>query len=252
MRLFVLALFLIPLHLQAACNRVQPGWLWNYDGEIASKNRIRMTLIFGEREISGVYFYASHLKDIPLRGRMLDGNRLVLEEFGSGVTASARFEAEFPEKDSQSKFGDSPLQCEVIRGTWIKPGVATSPVRLEQESGTSGSLKSRYGIIGVRDPEKLHNNSQAFWLAVKNEDRKTVAALIRYPIHIDTGSGRKRYTAQAELLADYERIFTPRFREEIGKGLPRNMFVRGEGAMLGNGQVWFGSDGRVKTLNNYY
>jgi hypothetical protein len=58
-----------------------------------------------------VYFYASQRKDIPLKGRMLDGNRLVLEEFDSAGIAIARYEAEFP--------------------------------------------------------EKLHHNSQAFWLAVK-------------------------------------------------------------------------------------
>ena len=248
----ILILFLVPLQLQAACNRVQPGWLWNYEGEIASKYRIRMTLIFGELEITGVYFYASQFKDIPLRGRMLDGNRLVLEEVNSAGATSARFEAEFPEKDPQSKFGDSSLQCEVIRGTWSKPGGSAMPVSLAQESGTSGSLKSRYGIIGVSDPEKLHRNSQAFWLAVKTDDRKTATALIRYPIRVDTGAGRKSYTAATELLTDYDLIFTPRFREEIAKGFPRNMFVRGEGAMLGNGQVWFSSDGKVKTLNNYH
>jgi hypothetical protein len=250
--LIVILLFLIPLQLHAVCNRVQPGWLWNYEGEIAHKYRIRMTLIFGEQDIAGVYFYASQRKDIPLKGRMLDGNRLVLEEFDSAGIAIARFEAEFPEKDPKSKFGDSSLQCEVIRGIWSKPGGSMIPVFLEQESGNSGSLKSRYGIIGVSNPEKLHHNSQAFWLAVKNDDRKTAAALVRYPIRVDTAAGRKRYTTASELLTDYELIFTPRFREEISKGLPRNMFVRGEGAMLGNGQVWFGSDGRVKALNNYH
>ena len=29
------------------------------------------------------------------------------------------------------------------------------------------------------------------------------------------------------------------------------MFVRDEGAMLGNGWVWFGADGKATALNNF-
>ena len=117
------------------------------------------------------------------------------------------------------------------------------------EGGTAGSLKSRYGAIGVRDPEALHRNSHAFWRAVQREDRKAAARLIRYPILVDTAAGPRRYTSAEQLLADYDLIFTPGFRELIAQGLPRHMFVRDQGAMLGHGQVWFGADGKVTALN---
>ena len=248
----VLCLLLGPRLALAACSKTQPGWMWNYEGAIADTHRIRMTLIFGASEITGVYFYASQLKDIPLRGRMIDGTRVMLEETDADGAVSARFEAEFPVKDPGGKFGDSELQCEVIRGTWSKAGNAAGlPVYLSMESGTAGTLANRYAALGVDDPEKLHRNTQAFWLAVKRDDRKAVSALIRYPIRIDTAAGRRRYAAAQNLLADYELIFTPGFREAIASGLPRNMFVRSEGAMLGSGQVWFGADGRVTELNNY-
>jgi len=250
--MILLCLLLLPVQTFAACSKNQPGWLWNYNGEMAGKYRIRMTLVFAGEEVSGVYFYASSLKDIPLRGRMLDATHVLLEELDAAGNAVASFRAEFPEKAPESAFGDSALECEVIRGTWSKAGSDTSlPVYLQMEGGTSGSIKHRYAAIGVRDPESLHRNSQAFWLAVKREDRKTAASLIRYPIRVDTSAGRKRYASADELLADYELIFTPAFRESIAKGLPRNMFVRDQGAMLGSGQVWFGADGKVTALNNY-
>jgi hypothetical protein len=183
---------------------------------------------------------------------MLDATHVLLEELDASGKPVATFEAEFPEKDLESAFGDSALECEVIRGTWSKIGEdKTLPVYLQMEGGSAGSIKHRYAAIGVRDPETVHRNSQAFWLAIKKDDRKTAASLIRYPIRVDTTAGRKRYASAEELLADYELIFTPRFREDIAKGLPRNMFVRGEGAMLGSGQVWFGADGKVTALNNY-
>ncbi len=247
--LFLLAL---PLPAFAVCKNSQPGWMWNYEGTLGDTLRIRMTLIFGETDVTGVYFYASQLKDIELRGRMIDATHVLLEELDASGATTARFEAEFPEKDPKSKFGDSELQCEVIRGTWTKTGAGTAlPVYLSMEGGTAGSLNNRYAALGVQDPEILHRNAQAFWRAVKSEDRKAAASLIRYPIRIDTSAGRKRYTSVAQLLPDYDLIFTPRFREEIAKGLPRNMFVRDAGAMLGSGQVWFGADGKVTALNNY-
>ena len=214
-----LALSGSPAPSWAACTKVQPGWLWNYEGHLAGQHRIRMTLVFGAGEVTGVYFYASQLKDIVLRGRMLDATRLELEELDPAGRPAARFEVEFPEQAPQSKFGTSPLQCEVIRGFWRKVGADTSlPVLLEMEGGTSGSVKSRYAAIGVRDPETVHRPAQAFWHAVKSDDRKTAARLIRYPIRVSTAAGPRRYTSAEQLLADYELIFTPRFRELIAQG----------------------------------
>ena len=248
--LVALSAGLLPSPSWAACTKVQPGWLWNYEGHIAGQHRIRMTLVFGQGEITGVYFYATQLKDIALRGRMLDATRVVLEELDAGGQPTARFEAEFPEAAPQSKFGSSALQCEVILGTWRKVGGDTAlPVLVEMDGGTAGSVKSRYGAIGVRDAETLHRNAQAFWRAVQRDDRRTAARLIRYPIRVDTTAGLRRYTAAEQLLADYELIFTAGFRQAIAQGLPRNMFVRDQGAMLGHGQVWFGADGRVTALN---
>ena len=248
--LLALCAGILPTLSWAACTKVQPGWLWNYEGHIAGQHRVRMTLVFGPSEITGVYFYASQLKDIALRGRMLDETRVVLEELDTAGQPTARFEAEFLETAPWSKFGASLLQCEVIRGTWRKIGADTAlPVLLEMDGGTAGSMKSRYGAIGVRDQEALHRNAQAFWRAVQRDDRVTAARLIRYPIRVDTTAGLRRYTAAEQLLADYERIFTPGFRQAIARGLPRNMFVRDQGAMLGDGQVWFGADGRVTALN---
>ena len=118
------------------------------------------------------------------------------------------------------------------------------------ESATSGSLQHRYGAIGVADDEVVHRRSQAFWKAVKTGDRATVAGLVQYPIFVQVDGRRTRLADPAALLAVYDKVFTPAFRDAIARGLPRNMFVRGEGAMLGDGQVWFGASGKVIALNN--
>jgi len=43
---------------------------------------------------------------------------------------------------------------------------------------------------------------------------------------------------------------TPEFQKAIASAVPRNMFVRDLGIMLGGGEVWFGPDGDVIALNN--
>jgi hypothetical protein len=85
-RLALLSLWLLgSVQAWAARTKVQPGWLWNYEGHIAGQHGVRMTLVFGSGEITGVYFHASQLKDIALRGRMLDATRVVLEELDAAA-----------------------------------------------------------------------------------------------------------------------------------------------------------------------
>lgn len=238
----------------AECVRVEPGRLWNYEGTIDGRLRVRMTLVFGATQLDGVYFYASQLRDIRLRGRIEHGRDLLLEELDPAGKVTATFTGTFPERDPGTRYGDSPLQCDVIVATWRKAGAAADvpglPVYLYSESSTAGSLGHRYGAIGVSDDEAVHRRSQAFWRAVKAGDRNTVVTLVRYPIDVRVGDRRRRINDAAGLLEVYDRVFTPEFVAAIAAGLPRNMFVRDEGAMLGDGQVWFGASGKVIALNN--
>jgi hypothetical protein len=75
--------------------------------------------------------------------------------------------------------------------------------------------------------------------------------LIRYPIEVHI-SGRRRTVGNAqELISQYDSIFSPAYRKAVADSMPRNMFARDQGIMLGRGEAWFGSDGRVIALNNY-
>jgi len=236
----------------AACERNEPGYVWNYDGEIGGKYRARMSLVFSGPALEGVYFYASQLRDIRLRGRIdEDGQRVLLEELNPDGSVNARFEGEFPTR-WPARYGESELQCEVITGRWSRTGAAGSqPFFFASESATAGSLKHRYGAIGVRDDEVVHRGAARFWRALEAGDRATVAAQVRYPIAVSLGGRSVRMKSSKEFLARYDELFHAEYREEILKGLPRNMFVRDQGAMLGSGSVWFGADGKVIAFGNF-
>jgi hypothetical protein len=165
---------------------------------------------------------------------------------------TGRIDARFVTRDPKGRYGDSELACEVIVGTWSKPdGTGAMTIYLSMEGGTAGSLTRRYGAIGVKDDEVVHRGAQRFWRAVSSDERATVAASLRYPIRVMLGGKVVRLAGPDDLLARYDAIFTPAYREAIGKALPRNMFVRDQGAMLGSGEVWFGADGRVTALSNF-
>jgi len=250
--IFALFLALIPTIADAVCGKSEPNWLWNYDGTIGSKYRVRMTLVFRGVDVSGVYFYASQLKDIQLSGRIINGTDIVLDEIDVTGKVVARFEGNFPEHDPRGRFGGSKLECETIIGSWHKLGTSeTLPVYLSMESGTGGTLTNRYSPAGASDDSIIHRNALLFWNAIKSGDKRTVASLVIYPIKVGISGGTKQINGPKELLANYDAIFSPRYREAIANALPYNMFVRDQGVMLGNGQVWFGPDGKVIALNNF-
>jgi hypothetical protein len=247
------ALFLMaPNFAKAVCtgSDLEPGWLWNYNGTIGDKYRVRLTLTVTHGEVSGVYFYSTQLKDIRVAGRVSDGRRLDLDELDAGGKVTARFEAEFPEHDPRGTVQGT-RHCEVIVGSWHKIDAAQKlPVYLSLQDGTSGTLTHMYAVAGAQDDSLIHRNAFRFWQAVTMGDKPTVASLIDYPIKVHVAGTLKTIRTRDELLSQYDAIFSPAYRKAISAAMPRNMFARDQGIMLGRGEVWFGANGRVIALNN--
>lgn len=227
--------------------------LRNYDGIVGDTSHVRMTITVNDHQIKGVYCYASQLMNITLRGRIFDGSRFVIDAFDSSERSIGRFDGEFPTKDPRGKFGDSELQCEVMVGTWYAGGNSseTLPFYLTLESETGGTLENRYSAAGAADDGLVDRNARRFWEAVKRGDKQTVASLVKYPITIYTKKGYTKIRNAESLIRNYDVIFTPDYVDAISKAVPKNMFVRDQGIMLGSGEVWFGPDGKVITLNNF-
>ena len=251
--LAALLAMLLPMHAQSACTWNEPGRIWDYTGSIDGKYPIRMSLVFGAGELNGVYVYASQLRDIRIRGNIGKDGSVRIDEYGADGRISARFTGRFPERDPQGRYGDSVLACEVLVGNWqmLDGKRAAMPFYLSAEGAISGRIDNRYGAIGATSNQAVHAPAEHFWRALKAGDRKAVAAEIRYPIKVTLNGKIKTLRNATELLAVYDAVFTPDYRKAIAAAIPRNMFVRDQGAMLGNGQVWFGANGKVIALNNF-
>ena len=246
-----ISLLLMPSLAKGVCGPkdLKSGWLWNYEGSIADKYRIRLTLTATQDGVEGVYFYATHLKDIRLSGRIVEG-RMTLDELDAAGTVTARFEGQFADRDPRGRFQGA-LRCEVITGSWRGPGDGKElPFYLSQESGSWGSLGHMYEVAGAKDDDAVHRCALRFRDAVVKGDKEMAASSIRYPIRVRVGTAVRSIRSRQELISNYDAIFQPAYRQAIAAALPRNMFARDQGIMLGNGQVWFGPDGRVIALNN--
>lgn len=74
---------------------------------------------------------------------------------------------------------------------------------------------------------------------IRANDRGAVARLVALPLRVN-GPGKPRtYRDRGSIERDFDRIFTPRVRQAILAQRPADIFVRDQGAMIGNGEVWF-------------
>ena len=51
--------------------------------------------------------------------------------------------------------------------------------------------------------------------------------------------GARTYRESASVERDFDRIFTPKVRRAIMAQRADRLFIRDEGAMIGDGEVWF-------------
>lgn len=89
--------------------------------------------------------------------------------------------------------------------------------------------------------------------AVKSPDKRKVAAMVRYPLLINTSNGRKQIGTSAQLIAEYDRLFTTSVRKAIEEQTAACLFANWQGVMIGDGEVWFDEQPngilKIKTLN---
>jgi hypothetical protein len=75
--------------------------------------------------------------------------------------------------------------------------------------------------------------------AVRAQDKREVAGMARYPLLINMPKRHRQIMTSAQLLAEYDRLFTTAIRKAIEEQTPERLFANWPGVMIGNGEVWF-------------
>jgi hypothetical protein len=225
----------------------------DYAGQLDGPLPIRMTLsIQADRRIAGSYFYVKHMKDIPIAGEMKEDHSIVLREYAEAGRVTGVFRGKFEGRDEAGKR----LAYDQIVGCWSKPD-GSSP-RLFRLAQSSGRLRqpgeNRYAVAGLTNDSEVERFAQRFMAALLSGDRSRVAAVIHLPIVVRVAGWPIKIRHKEVLLARFDSIFSPSFRQTLANAVPHAMFARDAGVMLGeHGEVWIGHrDGelRVVAINN--
>jgi hypothetical protein len=108
-------------------------------------------------------------------------------------------------------------------------------------------------MAGIDSPKDARNFHEHLKAAARNKDNDALAALVHYPLAMyDNGKVVHIYRSRKALLKNFSATFTPKVLKAIEDAKYETLFVRDQGAMIGDGEIWFvGWDGQVliKTIN---
>jgi hypothetical protein len=191
--------------------------------------------------VSGHYFYAKTLTDIPLTGGV-DGETLTLKEPGGGT-----FRLHLVSNDSARGQTLTFYNSTGLAGTWTQ-NAKTLPVTLGFSTAYDGGPRERhYGEITEQSDAVFEARAGQFLRAATRGDRAAAADAVSYPLRVN-GAPAKTIRNKAELLAQWNSVFSPALVAALREAVPHEMFVRQGMAMVGDGVVWFDDKG-AKVIN---
>jgi hypothetical protein len=89
--------------------------------------------------------------------------------------------------------------------------------------------------------------------SVKAPNKTEIAAMVQYPLYVNTDKGHRIVRSSSEFVKTYHRLFTPAIKRTIEKQVPECLFANRQGVMIGDGEVWFeelqNGSVNIKTLN---
>ena len=74
---------------------------------------------------------------------------------------------------------------------------------------------------------------------IRANDRGAVARLVALPLRVNGPGGPRTYRDRRSVERDFDQIFTARVRQAVLSQRPTDILVRDQGAMIGNGELWF-------------
>jgi hypothetical protein len=75
--------------------------------------------------------------------------------------------------------------------------------------------------------------------AIRTNDPRKIIGLVELPLRVNFRTGPRTYRDARSVERDFERMFTPKVRRAILDQRPDRLFTNYQGAMVGDGEVWF-------------
>lgn len=74
--------------------------------------------------------------------------------------------------------------------------------------------------------------------ALAKADARRVAALVHYPLRVNTLGAKTRQLSRTQLLKEFDAVFPPAVVKQVLDQDPTDLFRNYQGVMFGNGAVW--------------
>ena len=111
-----------------------------------------------------------------------------------------------------------------------------------------------YAVAGISNPAHVTQFLARLKQAMAADDHPAVAAMLKYPLTVNSSSERPiTYRGATAMSANYARVFTPEVKAAVAAATPGNLFVRDQGIMIGNGEIWMNEVGgtmKIITVNH--
>lgn len=231
---------------QAAAARVVPIGLTDYAGMVDGSKPVHFTFVGqADGRISGSYFLLNDLTPLRFEGKAIDAT-----SFSARVDVAKSDAAASPYlylKVSASSEGES-----LMGALYGENGAHQHSLALRLQSANSSltAEADRYAVAGATDATVIDANAQRFIQTAESGQPARMPALISFPLAYTNNGKRALIHTPAELETHYAAIFTPAFLTTLKNDTPRAMAANAQGIMLGKGDVWFDSSGKVIALNN--
>lgn len=145
---------------------------------------------------------------------------------------------------------ESPVASEVPAA--VEPESLALPLEKAEVAGSQG-VEDRLYLAGIENPQSAEDFVMQLRSAARQGDRPALANLVQYPFTTyNQGTPKKTYADAAELLQDFDAVFTETVLTEMRNAQYKQLFINDQGAMLGRGEVWFKQyeDGiKIKAIN---
>jgi len=218
----------------------QPGALQTYEfsGTVGTHPvGMSLTIRAATQFDVGHYFYVSQLKDIPLTGAE-NGPTLTLTEPGGGV-----FKLKLQGNGGVGGDGSDLSTSVGAGGTWTQGG-QTLPVKLSMDSAFAGAPGDHlYADVTSASDAAFEAMVKSFLSDVLAGNRAGAATRVSYPLAVNGGAHPMTVKSAAQLVANWDRIFTPALLDQLHTAVPHEMFVHESQAMVADGAAWFNAKG---------
>jgi hypothetical protein len=127
------------------------------------------------------------------------------------------------------------------------PGVRGAPTT----EPTTGPTDKQLHLAGFDNADEVREFLQRLQQAEAKGDREAIVTFVRFPF-TRYSQVKKRYKSKAELLTDFDKVFTAKVLDAIRAGRFETLFLNYQGAMIGDGEVWFDKRAgkiAIKTVN---